>query len=121
MHENDAVVLVKRQQAEIERLTEGKDNITGGKTMTFRNLCETSEFMVSTDYKERFVAEYVQTKIRYQKLHRMLVKHDAGKLDFVPTCGVDILRDQKRVMGMYLNELEIRAEIEGIELPKVEV
>lgn len=48
------------------------------------------------------------------------MKHDAGKLDFVPTCGVDILRDQKRVMGMYLNELEIRAEIEGIELPEVE-
>lgn len=88
--------------------------------MIFRSLCETSELMVSTDYKERFVAEYVQTAIRYQKLHRMLVKYDAGKLDFTPTCGEGILRDQKRWMGLYLGALEVRAEIEGIELPKVE-
>lgn len=30
------------------------------------------------DYKQRMIEEYQQTKARYQKLHKMLVKKDAG-------------------------------------------
>lgn len=67
-------------------------------------------------YKERFVNEYRELKERYEKLHKMLVKHDAGTLDFKPTCPVDLLREQKRYMGEYLRILEIRAEIEQINL-----
>lgn len=34
-------------------------------------LKDTIELMNSTDYKERFRAEYYQTKIRYDKLDKM--------------------------------------------------
>jgi hypothetical protein len=79
-------------------------------------LKDTIEMMQSADYKERFRAEYYQTKIRYNKLHNMLVKADAGKLEFTPTCPLDLLRDQKANMGKYLYCLEVRAQIEGVEL-----
>ena len=44
----------------------------------------------------------------------MIVKYDAGTLDFKPTCPIDLLRRQKATMGEYLNILEIRAEIENV-------
>ena len=79
-------------------------------------LKDTIEMMQSADYKERFKAEYVQTKIRYSKLHNMLVKADAHTLDFEPACPLDLLREQAANMGKYLYNLEVRAEIEGIKL-----
>ncbi len=79
-------------------------------------LRDTVNIMNSSDYKERFAAEYWQTKIRYNKLHQMLVKYDAGTLEFTPTCPINLLREQKAAMGQYLNCLEVRAEIEGIKL-----
>ncbi|MEE0968153.1 MAG: hypothetical protein U0M06_02115 [Clostridia bacterium] len=79
-------------------------------------LKDTIEMMQSTDYKERFKAEYQQTKIRYDKLHKMLTKAEAGTLDFTPTCPLELLREQKANMGRYLHCLEIRAEIEKIDL-----
>ena len=48
-------------------------------------LKDTVEMMGSADYKERFVAEYVQLKIRYNKLYAVLEKYAADKLDFKPT------------------------------------
>ena len=77
---------------------------------------QTVEGMLSPDYKERFKAEYQQTKIRYDKLHAMLVKADAGKLEFEPTCPLDLLRRQAAAMGQYLYCLEVRAQMEGVEL-----
>jgi hypothetical protein len=71
----------------------------------------------ATTYKDRFLVEYAELKDRYTKLHRMIVKYDAKTLDFTPTCPIDLLRQQKSLMGQYLNVLEIRAEIEGITLP----
>ena len=81
-----------------------------------RELADTVEGMLSPDYKERLKAEYQQTKIRYDKLHAMLVKADAGKLEFEPTCPLDLLRRQAAAMGQYLYCLEVRAQIEGIDL-----
>ena len=77
---------------------------------------QTVELMNSPDYKERFRAEYHQTKIRYEKLHRMTIRYEAGTLDFKPDCPLDLLKEQKRAMGAYLHALEVRAEIEKIEL-----
>ena len=68
------------------------------------------------DYKRRMIEEYKQTKERYTKLHKMLVKHDAGTLDFEPKCPIGLLREQKSHMGQYLYTLEVRAEIEGVDL-----
>lgn len=87
--------------------------------MFLTELKDTIELMNSEDYKERFKAEYWQTKIRYNKLHEMLVKHEAGTLEFQPVCPILVLKNQKSFMGQYLNQLEIRAEIEGINLNDV--
>lgn len=79
-------------------------------------LKDTVESMNSEDYKERFKAEYYQTKIRYEKLHVMTIKYEAGTLDFTPNCPLDLLKEQKSYMENYLRVLEIRAEIEKINL-----
>ena len=79
-------------------------------------LRETVNMMNSRFYKDRFKAEYFQLKIRYEKLHSMLIKNEAGVLEFKPTCPVSKLMEQKRYMGEYLRMLEIRAAIEGIDL-----
>lgn len=96
-----------------------KEAVTEGETPLIQYnspFAETVEGMLHPDYKERFKAEYQQTKIRYNKLHKMLIKADAGKLDFKPSCPIDILKAQKECMGRYLYSLEVRAEIEGIDL-----
>ena len=80
------------------------------------NLNDTIGLMQSEDYKERFRAEYLQTKIRYHKLHTMCLKYEAGKLNFTPTCSLELLKNQKRAMGEYLYLLELRAVYEDIEL-----
>lgn len=87
--------------------------------ITVVTLDNTVPLMNSSNYKDRFLAEYWQTKIRYGKLHNMITKYDAGKLDFTPTCPIEVLREQKQYMGMYLNKLEIRALIEDINLNDV--
>lgn len=79
-------------------------------------LKDTIELMNSKDYKERFKAEYLQTKIRYDKLDAMTVKYEAGTLNFTPSCSLEILKEQKKYMGNYIRMLRIRAEIENIEL-----
>ena len=79
-------------------------------------LKETVGVMNSSDYKARFKAEYLQTKIRYDELDKMLIKHEAGVLDFTPNCPIEILENQLYYMKQYLDTLRIRAEIEKIEL-----
>jgi len=75
--------------------------------------------MNSNDYKQRFIAEYVQVKIRYDKLDKLTVKYEAGTLDFTPKCSLELLKEQKKFMGNYIRTLKIRAEIENIDLPEV--
>ena len=82
-------------------------------------LKDTVKMMGSDDYKERFVAEYVQLKIRYKKLYAVLEKYAADKLDFKPTCPIEILYEQLDHMEAYLNILKIRAKYEDIELPTI--
>ena len=54
---------------------------------------------IKMDYKERLRNEYIELKDKYDKLHRMLVKYDAGKLDFTPSCPIQLLREQAATMG----------------------
>lgn len=79
-------------------------------------LKDTVDMMLSDDYKERFKAEYLQTKIRHQKLHDMCIRYAVGKLGFTPSCSLELLKEQKSMMGGYLNAMEKRALIEGIDL-----
>lgn len=76
----------------------------------------TASMMLSNDYRERFIAEYWQTKHRYDRLHSMVVKYEAGTLDFTPNCPLDLLKEQKAAMGKYLYALEVRAQIEKVDL-----
>mgnify|MGYP000001388141 FL=1 len=81
-------------------------------------LSNTIDLMNSGDYKDRFCAEYYQTKERYNKLHRLIIKLEAKTAEFTPTCSIDLLKKQKAAMGEYLYCLEVRAEIERIDLMK---
>lgn len=93
-------------------------------------LVDTVAMMGSTDYKERFKAEYYQTKIRYEKLKAFNNKieaarnsqcnfsqHPANRLEEPKhDCPAEMLREQQSIMGQYLHILEVRAVIEGVEL-----
>lgn len=88
-------------------------------------LHETVSLMTSKDYKERFKAEYYQTKIRYEKLKSFNNKIEASRrtqYEKTPKempkhdCPDDLLKEQQILMGEYLNLLEVRAVIENIEL-----
>lgn len=81
-------------------------------------LKETVELMNSEDYKERFVAEYHQVKIRYEKLknfcNKIEVETMLGKEVTKHDCPLELLREQQKYMGLYLSVLEKRALIENI-------
>lgn len=89
-------------------------------------LKDTIEMMLSEDYKERFKAEYYQTKERYERLKSFNNKIEAyGQLEFEKRifmeapkhdCPITLLKRQQKVMGEYLHLLEVRAVIEKIEL-----
>lgn len=92
------------------------------------NLEKTVSLMTSSDYRQRFVAEYMQTKIRYEKLKKLnnhieaadrtMYRENSTKV-IMPShdCPEDLLREQQRIMGEYLHILEVRAIIENVGLP----
>jgi mRNA deadenylase 3'-5' endonuclease subunit Ccr4 len=118
--------------------------VTSGKRID--ELEETVDLMLSADYKERFIAEYRQTKIRYERLKRYNNQIEAAQIQKSRGCQVnwanligaafgtengvnstyikepphncpfEMLRDQQAKMGEYLHILELRAVIEGIDL-----
>ena len=77
-------------------------------------LRDTIDMMQSLDYKERFKAEYHQTKIRYDKLKKMVDNWDI--LLFKPTCKKEIYLTQLDAMKAYLDILKLRAIKENVEL-----
>lgn len=86
-------------------------------------LRDTIELMCSDSYIERFIAEYQQTKIRYNKLKKFNNKIEAarivGKDEPTHDCPLNLLTEQQRAMGNYLRILELRAEIEKININEV--
>lgn len=88
-------------------------------------LKHTVSAMTSLDYKDRFIAEYQQTKIRYEKLKSFNTRIAAarataksGKAVEMPRhdCPDRLLLEQQAIMGKYLHILEVRAVIENIDL-----
>lgn len=79
-------------------------------------LKDTIELMTSSDYKDRFRAEYNQTFIRCEKLKVMLEKWDKGELNFTPTCPRSLYNLQVRAMEDYITVLQARAKIEEVTL-----
>ena len=101
--------------------------------MEFHTIEDTCGLMASGDYKDRFKAEYWQTKIRYERLKAFNNKIEAANITMqcpvnvcspveskfeMPKhdCPDHLLREQQRVMGEYLHILEVRAVIEHIDL-----
>lgn len=79
-------------------------------------LKDTVDMMQSAHYEDRFIAEYYQLKIRIEKLQKMVSRYNNGTLDFTPVCPPELLEKQLAAMEQYLQILEERAQIEGIEL-----
>lgn len=77
------------------------------------------DLMLSEDYKDRFIAEYMQLKNRYDGLKKMLEKWDKNELSFIPTCPREVYNFQLRAMKEYVDSLVIRAKIEGIDLKEI--
>lgn len=102
-------------------------------------LKDTAKMMFDPNHKMRFLAEYIQLKVRYEKLKYLLTKWEAfGKrfesfnkrpseelaefikwLGFEPSCSFGMLKEQQTQMGELLHTLEMRAVIEGIDLTRV--
>ncbi len=74
------------------------------------------ELVSRSNYKDRFITEYKELKSRLDKLHKIIIKYKAEALDFEPDCPIGVLEDQEYYMNEYLKVLEIRAEIEKINL-----
>ena len=79
-------------------------------------LVETVIPMKSSDFKERFKAEYNQLKIRTTGLTTMVTKLKNDELPFKPKCSLELLTEQLVTMRKYLELLEERARIEDIAL-----
>ena len=47
----------------------------------------------SSDYKERFLSEYLQLKDRATKLEVFIKQYENGSLLFIPDCPVELLKD----------------------------
>lgn len=99
--------------------------LTIGDKVNKMDLKDTVDDMISDDYKSRFEAEYVQTKIRYEKLIVMLDKIKAGELKehnpyvyigFNIDTPIELLERQATAMKNYLDILRVRAIIERIKI-----
>lgn len=84
--------------------------------MVYTELKETTNLMLSADYKERFKAEFYQLNIRITKLEIMLRKVRNNEIDFKPTCPRGLLEEQLTAMKQYQSILYSRAEEENITL-----
>lgn len=84
------------------------------KIMEYKTLKNTVDIMCSTDYKERFIAEYKQLEIRILGLERMLDNWDHNELNFKPTCPRSTYDLQLRAMKDYYAVLQMRAVMENI-------
>ena len=78
-------------------------------------LSATAELMRSDDYNDRFAAEYMQVRIRMDRLRKMVDKWDKGELGFEPACSRSTYDLQLRAMSDYATILEARAKTEGIQ------
>lgn len=67
-------------------------------------------------WQQNLIYEYQYIKEKYNKLHKTIIKYEAKNHEMKPCCSLELLKRQAKAMGEYLYVLEIRAEIEGIEL-----
>lgn len=78
-------------------------------------LDETVNLMCSRDFKDRFIAEYVQLVIRLSKLDAALNNPSAARFE-IDDIARDLMLKQRDAMESYKVCLEKRADILGIDL-----
>ena len=66
----------------------------------------------TTEWKERLKAEYRQLKDRCDRLDKFIAKYEEVDTE----CPLSVFEQQRKAMGEYLHCLEVRAQIEQIEL-----
>jgi hypothetical protein len=82
-----------------------------------KELKDTVEMMNSSDWQERFKAEFFQLKIRLEKLNETIHRLNCGDLnpnDF--DCPVVFLENQARGMRIYLDAMMARVTSQKIDL-----
>ena len=86
-------------------------------------LAQSACLMLSDDYKERFMAEYLQVLNRLAGLKKMLKEWDDpnSELSFTPTCPRATYNFQVKAMQEYKDILEVRAKMEGIDVNNIVV
>lgn len=67
-------------------------------------------------YIVRLRKEYRQLKTRHKKLDDACIKYAAGTMELKPNSTLELLKEQKEAMEVYLRCLEARAQQEGIKL-----
>ena len=82
-----------------------------------KELKDPIELMASSDFKDRFKAEFCQLAIRYKKLKNMIDTYN--NLGFAPNCSRDLLFEQLIYMKHYINILKLRANVENIDLKDI--
>ena len=81
------------------------------------DLSSTNKLMVSEDYKECFLAEYIQLETRYEALMNIIWKYDHGeKLGFELDTPMHLLKKQAKAMYEYISALNERARFEDINI-----
>jgi hypothetical protein len=80
------------------------------------SLADTIDLMKSSDYKDRFKAEYYQLEYRLVRLKDMIRRWDENGLSFTPTVNREVYTRQIAAMDSYLKVLKERASYENINL-----
>lgn len=112
---NDEGYLVKHSENYVSWIAKDEFEKTYN-VVGVRSLNDSALLMVSTDYKDRFKAEYIQLKTRLEGLKTMLHNWDNEQLSFIPSCPRSTYDLQVEAMTKYLAVLETRAKIEDINL-----
>lgn len=79
-------------------------------------MTDTIKLMNSTDFKDRFKAEYHQLQNRIESFDKSLQDIRHNKASFEPKSNIKLLDGQMRSMISYKTHLEEIAKLEGIDL-----
>ncbi|MBQ8603883.1 MAG: hypothetical protein IJ410_03445 [Oscillospiraceae bacterium] len=78
-------------------------------------LKDTVNLMLSDDWRDRLKAEWLQVKIRHERLIGFIEAADQGKTNYRSEEGRAVLKSQRDMMANYMTVLEWRMKDAGIE------
>lgn len=87
--------------------------------MEIKTLKDTTQLMESDNPIDQFKGEYYQLAIRMKDLSELMLQMKEESLDSEPESSYDLFEKQLLGMQRYKHALELRANVEGIELQEV--